>query len=532
VASAMSAMSAEFEALLMKLQECHKRELYQAHLNTKQSLATQAQRLAKKTTVLAPPEAPVLSVSIPESGHSPRMHTIQQTLESHLHPKKGKSHLAVRHQENTPPQKVAVKPGKKGCCCRVNDMLLQVIRHPMFDLSMSILIIINTLLFAFEAQYKGFNLAQALGLSEEHAEEVWPGARDFFENSEMIFGIIFTVEVAARLLLERLGFASDCWNWLDLSIVLFWLFSKTGSVLPVNSQVLRLLRLFRLLRMLSLVRKIKEFDALFLMTTAVRSSFGVLGWTAALLFVCQMMCALVIQQALSSFYFDGQNLATLNEQKEVYEYFGTFSRSLLSLFEMTLANWPPICRLLVNNVSEWWMIFCLLHKLTMGFAVIGVINGVLMQETFRVAHTDDNVMVREKQRAMRVHTTKMKALFDDADTSGDGKLDIEEFKAILLDSDVKIWLAAMDLDASDAEELFEMLDDGDGRLTAEELVIGVSKLRGGARAMDLRKLFPGAKAWAKDVVPDGILEVELEEMNAAKDEEKDEWDEHQVGVYL
>ena len=31
----------------------------------------------------------------------------------------------------------------------------------MFDLSMSILIIINTLLFAFEAQYKGFNLAQA-----------------------------------------------------------------------------------------------------------------------------------------------------------------------------------------------------------------------------------------------------------------------------------------------------------------------------------------------------------------------------------
>ena len=29
-----------------------------------------------------------------------------------------------------------------------------------------------------------------------------------------------------------------------------------------------------------------------------------------------------------------------------------------------------------------WMIFCLLHKLTMGFAVIGVINGVLMQAFF------------------------------------------------------------------------------------------------------------------------------------------------------
>ena len=29
---------------------------------------------------------------------------------------------------------------------------------------------------------------------------------------------------------------------------------------------------------------------------------------------------------------------------------------------------------------------CLIHKLTMGFAVVGVINGVLMQETFKVGH--------------------------------------------------------------------------------------------------------------------------------------------------
>ena len=34
------------------------------------------------------------------------------------------------------------------------------------------------------------------------------------------------------------------------------------------------------------------------------------------------------------------------------------------------------------------MIFFLIHKVTMGFAVIGVINGVLMQETFKVASYD------------------------------------------------------------------------------------------------------------------------------------------------
>ena len=45
----------------------------------------------------------------------------------------------------------------------------------------------------------------------------------------------------------------------------------------------------------------------------------------------------------------------------------------------------------------------------------------------QVAHMDDTVMVREKQRAMRTHVAKMSALFHDADTSGDGRLDMEEY---------------------------------------------------------------------------------------------------------
>ena len=32
---------------------------------------------------------------------------------------------------------------------------------------------------------------------------------------------------------------------------------------------------------------------------------------------------------------------------------GTFTRSLLTMFEVLFANWGPPCRLLVDNVSEW-----------------------------------------------------------------------------------------------------------------------------------------------------------------------------------
>merc|ERR1712046_424827 len=124
---------------------------------------------------------------------------------------------------------------------------------------------------------------------------------------------------------------------------------------------------------------------------------------------------------------------------------GTFSRAMLSMFELTLANWPPICRLLSEKWSEWFMLLAMLHKLSIGFAVIGVINGVLMQETFKVANSDDGIMERQKKRAGRLHREKMKKLFSVGDANVDLKVDKDEFECLVREPYVKSWLHAMDL---------------------------------------------------------------------------------------
>merc|ERR1712232_996528 len=128
------------------------------------------------------------------------------------------------------------------------------------------------------------------------------------------------------------------------------------------------------------------------------------------------------------------------------------------------------------------------HKLTIGFAVIGVINGVFMQETFNVASSDDQLMMRQRERAAKLHTKKMKALFEAADESGDGFLDYDEFMTIITKPEVKSWLAAQQLDVSDAELMFVLMDDGDGEITAPELVKAAAKLKGPARSIDLHNL--------------------------------------------
>merc|ERR1719291_564831 len=133
------------------------------------------------------------------------------------------------------------------------------------------------------------------------------------------------------------------------------------------------------------------------MTTALQGSLYVLAWSCLLLIIIQAMVAFFINQLLDEFYFGGDH--PQQEQEEVFEYFGSFSRALLSTFEMTLANWPPVCRLLMENVSEWFMVICLLHKLTVGFAVVAIINAIFIQETFRIASQDDFVMRYHKESA-------------------------------------------------------------------------------------------------------------------------------------
>jgi len=252
--------------------------------------------------------------------------------------------------------------------------------------------------------------------------------------------------------------------------------------------LLRLTRLLRLLRLLRLVRTLQGFDSLYLMTTAIRSSLSVLFWSFILLGVVQGMLALLLNQVLMSTFFNDES-RSIEVRKQMFVYFGTFARSLLSMFEITLGNWVPVARLLSENLSFWFMLFSILHKLSLGFAILGVINGVFISETFKVAANDDAVMMMQKQRASQTHAKKMGLFFKNADISDDGWVDKTEFQAVMQEPMVQHWLAAQELDASDADALFFHLDlNHDTKISAMEIVEGVAKLKGPARNFDLFKI--------------------------------------------
>merc|ERR1719210_2377958 len=93
---------------------------------------------------------------------------------------------------------------------------------------------------------------------------------------------------------------------------------------------------------------------------------------------------------------------------EVFNYFGTFSRSMISMSVVHLANWGPACRVLVDNVGEWCGGVLVAYRCTVGFAVLTVISAVFIQQTMTVAQQDTKILIMQKQKAQKRYTRHLK----------------------------------------------------------------------------------------------------------------------------
>ncbi|CAE7190439.1 SCN11A, partial [Symbiodinium pilosum] len=323
------------------------------------------------------------------------------------------------------------------------------------------------MVMGLELQYDGLQRGYELGYPDFNspASELWPHAETVFAVLDWIFGIAYVVEIGIRIAGTRSAFLCDATNWFDTSLVLLWLGELFWSQhVPVDSGLVRTLRLARILRLVRLMRTMQGFDALYIMTTAMYGSLVVLFWSFMLLLLVQTTIAFCLAQILGGFFHATDVPAS--KKIEVFEYFGTASRAMFTMFELTLANWTIVGRSLQENVSEYFAVFNVAYKLVVGFAAVGIINAVFMQETFKVASSDDNVMMRQKERDLRLHTKKMQTLFDAADESGDGVIDIDEFRKIFELPEIRTWLSAQELPVQNPDLLFTLLDDGDGGLTA------------------------------------------------------------------
>ncbi|CAE7247872.1 SCN4A [Symbiodinium natans] len=401
--------------------------------------------------------------------------------------------------------------------------LRRVVTSYSFELFFVFLIVLNCISMMVQIEMFGLFLATTLDIQTSATTAY----SDVFYNIELGFGLVFSVEILIKFFAFGLwDFWKYAWNLLDLFIasipVLSWAVDAAGLAVEINPMVL-LPQLRRAASSLSpylrmqhvrVLKVIQRFDSLHLLLGSIRASFDILAWSALVLLIMMTVCALALSQFLQG-WIEASEGADKVIRQEVWALFGTVGRSIVSMFELTLANYSGITRSLMENVSAWFAagspekmsVAILVYKLVVGFAVLKVITGIFIQQTMRVANEDDELLLLQKKRLVDSHAKGVSMLFRELDSDGSGALDLTEFKRALKDSRFKIWMAALDLQSSDAENLFKLLDDGDGQISYQEFLAGAKRLKGTAQSIDLVTLMRSS----------GQMQVDIQEMRSSVD---------------
>merc|ERR1711881_655864 len=143
----------------------------------------------------------------------------------------------------------------------------------------------------------------------------------------------------------------------------------------------------------------------------------------------QVVAALWLQCTLSAFYEDTSKPEAVRQ--DVFERFGTTTRSLLTMFQVVFANWTQPCWMHVLNVSEWYGVFFVLYRCVLGFSLIKVISSMFIAETHRICAQDKEMAALKKHSEEDAHKTQLREIFQEVDESGNGRVSWQELHAML-----------------------------------------------------------------------------------------------------
>lgn len=206
-------------------------------------------------------------------------------------------------------------------------------------------------------------LINALILGLETSQTVMQAWGPWLIATDKAILAIFVVEIALRLLAQRLAYFRDPWNIFDFSVVAISLVPASGPL-----AVLRALRVLRVLRLIKLVPSMKR------VVGGLLSALPGLGSVAAIIGLIFYVSAVIATKLFGA---------------DFPEWFGTLGASAFTLFQvMTLESWAMgIVRPVMEVFPQAWvffLIFILTSTFTMLNLFIAVIVNAIQQE-----HQDD-----------------------------------------------------------------------------------------------------------------------------------------------
>lgn len=361
----------------------------------------------------------------------------------------------------------------------------------MFDLTFSILIAASTILMGAELNYKGS----------------YGSGHSMFRIFSHLFNLLFLIECGLRMIAQRWFFFTGkdrIWNGLDFSLVAVSLYEfiidvsfadgaeqSIGGTGLVVVRVLRNVRTVRLLRLVRIMRFSPEMRLiLFMLVESMRSLCFVLCFIVILLFVFALFFTQAAVEYLQPGILEG-DLSGLAQGKNLRWYFGSTWRSGWSLFACITGglDWgvlgPPLSALppIYSGIFLFYIAFGT-------FALLNIITGAFVDGALQKSQNERAIVAERELAAQKMCTESLRTMFQEVASHDKGELTVEMFVTHLKQNPkVRAWFQRLQIDISDAEKLFNMLDtDDSGTVDIDEFVSSVLELKGQATTMDIKSL--------------------------------------------
>jgi len=381
-----------------------------------------------------------------------------------------------------------------GCWASFRSTLKPILESKQMECFVGFLILANVALLAVETQFDGQEVAHKISFHNATAPPQEPIV--VMHSLDFIIGAVFAVEVALKFLVlgrKSLVFA----QFVDALVVTVWIVELIlmHTVFDNHSNYSNLdcyIRVLRLVRVAGALRVLKWgvdfFDPLHIILGSIHSSIRILFWAFVLLMIAMTVMAILMSNFMTTWLKEWGHKSSQEDKTKLFAAWGNFVRAIVTMFEITLANWGPPCHLLMEKVHPLWGLAFVVYKSTFGLAVVQVIMSVFTQQTFKTASQDEVLMIKEKSQAFKATGDLLTSLFNLIDQFGDadGSISKEEFQKACADKHVKTFMAALEVDVKEAEDVFKILDkNGDGIISTEEFQEGLRSIKGNAKALDM-----------------------------------------------
>lgn len=361
---------------------------------------------------------------------------------------------------------------KKGCMDQMRYQVARLLHSPFFEVPVLLLIISNAVYVGVQTDYFAKDLRAELPPS--------------FRVADLLFLVLFTLEVVLRLFVHRAGFFTKgeyMWNMFDFGLVVIQILEEIvlafsdGSMQSLSerlssSSVLRVVRIVRAARVVRVLRVLRYASELRLLLICILQSYRSFTWAMTILLLMTYVVSIFFTQQATSARADGA------QHEGLRQWYSSVGRTVLSLMQGITGglDWNDLVEPMIEDVSVVSGVLLTAYIL---FALVAVMNVVL--GTFV-----DSAITRAAEVKKLHIISNAKQLFQAIDIDTSGEITFAEIKCHMHKPAVQEFFRDIDIHWSEADTIFSLLDaDGTGSLSINEFMHGCVRFQTTATALDL-----------------------------------------------